>query len=72
MLHVGYQPNSSPVITEDLPRVELPSNAQGLHTPEALSIVLRQAEQQLSSHAVAALSVILRSTWLCIFSHQDF
>ncbi|EXB88236.1 Large proline-rich protein BAG6 [Morus notabilis] len=52
----GYQPNSSPNSTRDRPRVDLPSNAQGLHTPEALSIVLRQAEQLLSSHAVAALS----------------
>ncbi|XP_062098620.1 ubiquitin-like domain-containing protein CIP73 isoform X2 [Humulus lupulus] len=54
----GYQPNSSPISTGDLPRVDLPSNAQGLHTPEALSIVLRQAERLLSTHAVAALSHI--------------
>ncbi|PON90416.1 Ubiquitin [Trema orientale] len=54
----GRQPNSSPISMGDLPRVDLPSNAQGLHTPEALSIVLRQAERLLSSHAVAALSHI--------------
>jgi hypothetical protein len=54
----GYQPNSSPISTGDLPRVDLPSNAQGLHTPEALGIVLRQAERLLSTHAVAALSHI--------------
>lgn len=56
--HNGSQPNSSPNSTRDIPRVDLPSNAQGLHTPEALSIVLRQAERLLSSHAVAALSHI--------------
>ncbi|KAI3852249.1 hypothetical protein MKX03_028401 [Papaver bracteatum] len=44
--------------TEDPPRMELPSNARGLRTPEALSIVLRQAQQLLSSHAAAALSHI--------------
>lgn len=68
MRHVGYQPNSSPNSTRDRPRVDLPANAQGLHTPEALSIVLRQAEQLLSSHTVAALSVIcIRSISFCIF-----
>ncbi|KAM3710958.1 hypothetical protein ACJW31_01G071400 [Castanea mollissima] len=54
----GYQPNSSSTNPRDLPRVELPSSAQGLPTPEALSIVLRQAERLLSGHAVAALSHI--------------
>ncbi|KAI3938422.1 hypothetical protein MKW98_015321, partial [Papaver atlanticum] len=44
--------------TGDPPRVELPSNARGLRTPEALSIVLRQSQQLLSSHAAAALSHI--------------
>lgn len=38
--------------------MELPSNPQGLPTVEALSTVLHRAEQLLSSHAVAALSVI--------------
>jgi hypothetical protein len=38
--------------------VELPSSAQGMPTPEALSIVLHHAERLLSGHAVAALSVI--------------
>lgn len=37
--------------------VELPSNARGLPTPEALSIVLRHAEQLLSGPTTAALSV---------------
>lgn len=54
----GYQPNSSLTNSRDLPRVELPSSAQGLPSPEALSIVLRQAERLLSGHAVAALSHI--------------
>ncbi|KAF5455692.1 hypothetical protein F2P56_025242 [Juglans regia] len=52
----GYQPNSSSINAGDLPRVELPSIAHGLHTPEALSIVLRRAQRLLSGHAVAALS----------------
>ncbi|KAG6704681.1 hypothetical protein I3842_07G144800 [Carya illinoinensis] len=52
----GYQPNSSSINAGDLPRVELPSIAHGLHTPEALSIVLLRAQRLLSGHAVAALS----------------
>ncbi|KAK9270986.1 hypothetical protein L1049_026574 [Liquidambar formosana] len=53
----GNQPNPSTNVG-DLPTVELPSNARGLPTPEALSIVLRHAERLLSDHAVAALSRI--------------
>ncbi|XP_034695174.1 ubiquitin-like domain-containing protein CIP73 isoform X2 [Vitis riparia] len=55
--HNVYQPNSSPT-NADIPRVELPSNSRGLPTPEALSIVMRQAERLLSGNAVAALSHI--------------
>ncbi|KAE8717093.1 Ubiquitin-like superfamily protein, putative isoform 2 [Hibiscus syriacus] len=40
------------------PSVVLPTDAQGLPTPEALSIVLRHAERLLSSHAINALSLI--------------
>lgn len=40
--------------------MELPSNAQGLHTPEALNIVLRHAERLLRGPTVAALSVITK------------
>lgn len=57
MLYVGYQSNIS-ATNPDLSRVNLPSNAQGLPTPEALGIVLRNAERLLSSHAASALSVI--------------
>lgn len=57
-LYLGYRPRSSSDSSSQQPRMDLPSNAQGLHTPEALSIVLRQAERLLSGHAVAALSVI--------------
>ncbi|CAN0871841.1 Ubiquitin-like domain-containing protein CIP73 [Linum grandiflorum] len=46
-------PSTTPGAT---PRVELPSNIQALPALEALSIVLRQAERLLGSHAVAALS----------------
>ncbi|KAF3446864.1 hypothetical protein FNV43_RR12044 [Rhamnella rubrinervis] len=54
----GHQPNLSSISTAEMPRVDLPSTAQGLHTTEALSIVLRRAERLLSTHAVAALSHI--------------
>lgn len=53
-----YQPSSSPSSTPDQPATELPSNARGLPTPEALSIVLRHAQRLLSGPAVAALSHI--------------
>ncbi|XP_050366932.1 ubiquitin-like domain-containing protein CIP73 isoform X4 [Argentina anserina] len=53
-----YQQNISATNPGDLPRVNLPSNAQGLPTPEALGIVLRNAERLLSSHAASALSHI--------------
>ncbi|XVF35871.1 hypothetical protein REPUB_Repub19eG0008800 [Reevesia pubescens] len=54
----GYQPHTSTTNRRDQPRVALPSDARGLPTPEALSIVMRHAEQILSSHAIAALSHI--------------
>ncbi|KAJ4830384.1 hypothetical protein Tsubulata_041242 [Turnera subulata] len=54
----GLQPNASSNNLGDLPRVELPSNARGLRTPEALSIVMRQAEQLLSGPTITALSHI--------------
>ncbi|KAK6256961.1 hypothetical protein QUC31_000420 [Theobroma cacao] len=54
----GYQLHSSTTNRGDQPRVELPSDARGLPTPEALSIVMRHAERLLSSHAIAALSHI--------------
>lgn len=53
----GYQPNLSSANPVDQ-RVELPSNAQGLPTLEALSSVLHRAEQLLGGQAVAALSHI--------------
>uniref|UniRef100_A0A2P2LMV2 Scythe/bat3 n=1 Tax=Rhizophora mucronata TaxID=61149 RepID=A0A2P2LMV2_RHIMU len=52
----GNQPSTSSTGTGELPRVELPFDARGLRTPEALSIVLRQAEQLLSSHTRTTLS----------------
>ncbi|XP_026397208.1 large proline-rich protein BAG6-like isoform X2 [Papaver somniferum] len=58
VLRVNGDHPSASENTGDPPRVELPSNARGLRTPEALSIVLRQAQQLLSSHAAAALSHI--------------
>ncbi|TKY57589.1 Large proline-rich protein BAG6 [Spatholobus suberectus] len=53
----GYQSNLSSANPGDQ-QVELPSNAQGLPTLEALSIVLHRAEQLLGGQAVAALSHI--------------
>ncbi|MFQ6639435.1 hypothetical protein Gotur_015331 [Gossypium turneri] len=54
----GYQPHTSVTNRREQPRVALPSDARGFPTPEALSIVMRHAEQLLSSHAIAALSHI--------------
>ncbi|OMP03007.1 Ubiquitin [Corchorus capsularis] len=54
----GYQPHTSTTNRGDQQRVELPSDARGLPTPEALSIVMRHAERLLSSHAIASLSHI--------------
>ncbi|XP_022769315.1 large proline-rich protein BAG6-like [Durio zibethinus] len=54
----GYQPYTSTTNRRDQPRVVLPSDARGLPTLEALSMVMRHAEQLLSSHAIAALSHI--------------
>lgn len=64
----GYQPNQ-PV---DLPTVELPSNARGVPTAAALSVVLRHAQRLLGSHAVAALSVRSTHFLLFIFSFSHF
>ncbi|KAL0314484.1 UNVERIFIED_CONTAM: Ubiquitin-like domain-containing protein CIP73 [Sesamum angustifolium] len=52
----GNQPNQSPVASDNLPTVELPSNSRGLRTVDALSIVLQRAQRLLSDHAVPALS----------------
>ncbi|KAJ6680952.1 LARGE PROLINE-RICH PROTEIN BAG6 [Salix koriyanagi] len=54
----GNQQNTSTASIGDPPSVELPSNARGLPTPEALSIVLRHAEQLLSGPTTTALSHI--------------
>ncbi|KAG6644702.1 hypothetical protein I3843_08G071400 [Carya illinoinensis] len=54
----GYHPNSSSINAGEPPRAELPSNAQGLCTPEALSIVLRHVQRLLGGQAAAALSHI--------------
>ncbi|KAL5100478.1 hypothetical protein RYX36_004805 [Vicia faba] len=50
----GYGPNISSTNSGDQ-RVELPSNAQGLPTLEALTAVLHRAEQLLSGQAVSVL-----------------
>ncbi|KAK7283777.1 hypothetical protein RIF29_13523 [Crotalaria pallida] len=53
----GSRPNLSSTNPGDQ-RMELPTNAQGLPTLEALSTILHRTEQLLSDHAVAALSHI--------------
>ncbi|XP_073035144.1 uncharacterized protein [Primulina eburnea] len=50
------QHNQSSAATSDLPTIELPTNARGVPTVEALSIVLRHAQRLLNDHAVAALA----------------
>ncbi|XP_023522474.1 large proline-rich protein BAG6-like isoform X2 [Cucurbita pepo subsp. pepo] len=42
----------------DLPRVELPTNPQGLPTTESLSIILRHAQRLLRDYATVSLSSI--------------
>ncbi|GMI83076.1 hypothetical protein like AT5G42220 [Hibiscus trionum] len=54
----GYQPHTSTTNIREQPMVALPSDARGLPTPEALSIVIRHAVRLLSSHAIGALSHI--------------
>ncbi|KAE8682125.1 Ubiquitin-like superfamily protein, putative isoform 2 [Hibiscus syriacus] len=54
----GYQPHTSTINIRDQPRVALLSDARGLPTPEALSIVIRHAVRLLSSHAIGASSHI--------------
>ncbi|KAI7757003.1 hypothetical protein M8C21_003380, partial [Ambrosia artemisiifolia] len=49
----GHEPSDS---TEGFPSVELPSNAHGLPSLEALVVVMRQAQRLLSGHAVDSLS----------------
>lgn len=58
--HNAFQPNQSANNVGGLPRerVELPSNARGVPTPEALGIILRHAQQLLRVHANAALDHI--------------
>ncbi|XP_043696821.1 uncharacterized protein LOC122647497 [Telopea speciosissima] len=53
----GYQSNLSPSYVGDPLRVEVPSDTRGLPTPEALAIVVRQA-QLLSGHATSALAYL--------------
>ncbi|KAF6172544.1 hypothetical protein GIB67_007057 [Kingdonia uniflora] len=52
----GNQSSPSPASAGEAHGVDLPSNSRGFPTPEALTIVLRRAQQLLSGHAVATLS----------------
>ncbi|XP_010534046.1 PREDICTED: large proline-rich protein BAG6 isoform X2 [Tarenaya hassleriana] len=54
----GYQPDTSAANSGDQPRTELPRNRRGPSTPEALSVVLRNAQHLLNDQAIAALSHI--------------
>lgn len=54
----GYWPSPSSTSIGDTPQGNLPSNARGPPTPEALGVVLRRAQQLISGHALAALSHI--------------
>lgn len=56
-LNLADQRNQSSAANSDLPTIELPTNARGVPTVEALSIVLRHAQRLLNDHAVAALAV---------------
>ncbi|KAJ6731146.1 hypothetical protein OIU85_021875 [Salix viminalis] len=63
LAHNGNQPNTSTTSMEDPPRVELPSNARGYPTPEALSIVLRHAARLLSGPPQQLHYLILQDAW---------
>ena len=54
----GYQLDTSSATSGGGPREELPRNRRGPSTPEALSVVLRNAQRLLSGLAVSALSHI--------------
>lgn len=54
----GYQPHSSAANSREQPRAELPRHRRGPSTPEALSVVLRNAQHLLSGQAITALSHI--------------
>ncbi|KAG7604610.1 putative Ubiquitin domain-containing protein [Arabidopsis thaliana] len=54
----GYQPDTSSAGSGGRPREELPRNRRGAATPEALSVVLRNAQHLLSGLGVSSLSHI--------------
>ncbi|CAH2079088.1 unnamed protein product [Thlaspi arvense] len=54
----GNQSDTSPATSGGLPREELPRNRRGPSTPEALSVVMRNAQRLLSGPAVSSLSGI--------------
>ncbi|KAG7536885.1 Ubiquitin domain [Arabidopsis suecica] len=54
----GYQPDTSSARSGGRPREELPRNRRGPATPEALSVVLRNAQHLLSGLGVSSLSHI--------------
>ncbi|CAL9242444.1 unnamed protein product [Arabidopsis halleri] len=54
----GYQPDTSSARSGGRPREELPRNRRGAATPEALSVVLRNAQDLLSGLGVSSLSHI--------------
>ncbi|KAJ8772663.1 hypothetical protein K2173_027840 [Erythroxylum novogranatense] len=60
LVHNGYQQSSSSTTASDLPRTELPFDARGLRTPEALIVILRQAEAFLSGHICTTLAHMAR------------
>lgn len=56
----GYPSNQSPNNAADPPAVQLPTNPRGLLGPEALSVVLHQAERLFGGQVIAALSHLAR------------
>ncbi|XP_010482008.1 PREDICTED: large proline-rich protein BAG6 isoform X1 [Camelina sativa] len=56
----GYQPDTSSATSGGRPTEELPRSRRGAPTPEALSVVLRNAQHLLSGLGVSSLSHIAR------------
>ncbi|KAI5669045.1 hypothetical protein M9H77_18898 [Catharanthus roseus] len=57
----GNQSTQSPPVAVDPPTTDLPASSRGIPTPEALRIVLQQAQRLLGGSAVESLSVCTKA-----------
>lgn len=61
LLNSGNQSTQSPPVAVDPPTTDLPASSRGIPTPEALRIVLQQAQRLLGGSAVESLSVCTKA-----------